>query len=95
MKIPINLTAANNTLRIFLWKYSLTVFLVPAVGAVAIAIFLIYHVVQSDSTPTASDTSNTITFDKTTMDQLKKLQPADSQTTYSLPTNQRSNPFTE
>lgn len=95
MKISANLVATSAGLRRFMWRYSLTIFLVPTIGAVALATFLMYQVVLSASTLSASDTASTISFDKDTMNKIKKLQPATSQDTYSLPTNQRSNPFTE
>lgn len=95
MKIPSNLVTFGPILRTFVWRYSLTIFLVPTIGAVALATLVMYQVVQSASSPTTSDTANTITFDKDTMAKVKKLQPANSQDSYSLPTNQRSNPFTE
>jgi len=95
MKMSANLITISHTLRAFMWRYSLTIFLVPAIGAIALATFLIYRVVQTDTSSATGNTTNTITFDKDTMERIKKLQPATSQTAYSLPTNQRSNPFTE
>lgn len=95
MKISANLATFGPVLRTFVWRHSLTIFLVPTIGAVALATFVMYQVVQSASAPTSSDAANTITFDKDTMDKLKKLQPVTSLGTYSLPTNQRSNPFME
>lgn len=88
------LSVIGSAIRAFLWRYNITVFLVPAIGALSLATFLLYGVIQTASA-TPTDASTTVTFDKDTMELIKKLQPATSLDTYSLPSNQRSNPFAE
>lgn len=95
MKKSSNFTTFGPAFRAFMWRHSLTIFLVSTIGAIALATLILYRVVLSANNPAGTNTGTTITFDKATMDKIKKLQPASAQDSYSLPTNQRSNPFSE
>lgn len=78
----------------FFWRHHLTMFIVVAAGSIAFAIFLLIQVVEKSSNIGAYTPSNADTFDTETIQRVRELNDRPTYD-FSLPTNQRNNPFTE
>lgn len=78
----------------FFWRYHLTIFIVVAASGIAIAIFSLIGVIAQSSDTSGFTATESTTFDKATIEKVKKLNDQPSYD-FSLPTNQRSNPFME
>ncbi len=91
----LNLAAIVKPIKRFLWKYNSTLFFVLAAGAIGLAIYSLYQVVQAASNPSNLPPTSTYTFDQATMDKIGKLKDSSASNTYTLPTDKRANPFVE
>lgn len=89
-----DLSSFIGSIRHFLWRYHLTMFIVIAVGSIALAIFSLLGVVSQPSDPVATGTASQSNFDQETIDRVLQLQDTPSYN-FTLPTNQRNNPFSE
>lgn len=91
----ISLSTVGSNISKFLHRFHLILYVVVILGALAVAVFLLYQNViaseQADGyTPVASNDS----FDITTMQKLDDLEPADSQEPLlNVDTSQRIDPF--
>lgn len=77
----------------FLQRYHLIVFIVIVVGLLIFVMFQINDVIKSSSSSTVT-APTTQSFDKTTMDKIKKLH-ASGQSSTPLKLSGRSSPFVE
>lgn len=82
------------TTKHFFWRYHLTIFMVIAASGIALAIFSLIDVVGQSSDTKGYDTQAATSFDQETIDRVKNLND-NPDYTFTLPTNQRTNPFTE
>ena len=82
-----------SSLKRFLWKHYLTIFIVVAVSGVIAAIFSLLGVINtSNSAPSEGSTSKTISFDQKTIDQINKLNSAPDYS-FSIPDTKATDPF--
>ena len=79
-------------------RYNFTLFVVIAVGGLAFAILLLNEIltrpIDNLQPVTTNSTSEIITFDQTTINQLNKLKTSNNNTSQVLPSG-RINPFSE
>lgn len=94
-KVTVSPAITLASIKRILWRHHFTLFLVISVGGIALAISSLFGVINSSENVTNVDTSGQISFDQTTIDNLEKLKGTSTSTTYSLPTNQRIDPFVE
>lgn len=87
-------TASIDSVKRFFWRYHLTMFTVIAVSGIAIAILSLIGVVARSSDTDNSGTSETSNFDEQTIERVKQLNDVPNYT-FTLPSNQRNNPFAE
>lgn len=78
----------------FLWRYHFTIFIVIAAAIIVVAILSLINVVAQSSDIKNYAPSEVIGFDQVTIEKVKKLNDNTS-SSFTLPTNQRINPFTE
>jgi hypothetical protein len=80
----------------FIRRHHFTIFIVIAVGSIAVAVFAIYETIQSNnSTEGVSSPSSATTFNQATIKKLDSLDTTGSNTVFHLPTDKRANPFVE
>ena len=78
----------------FLAKHHVVLFLSLIGLILAIAIYMMYQVVQTTFAPPVVTSSTIVGFDQKTIDQIKDLHDSSSDTTIQLP-SPRPNPFAE
>ncbi len=80
----------------FFHRYHFVLFVVTALGGLAIIVFLLNQTLQtSTATPLTTDTSGTTGFDQATIKRLETLRQTNSSEPLSFPTAERINPFVE
>jgi len=90
-----NAAALNiDIVKRFLWRHHLTMFIVVAVSGIAFAVFSLISVITQSSNTSGIDVSVKATFDQDAIERVKALNDTPSYT-FTLPTGQRNNPFTE
>lgn len=89
-----SLQGIGSMLRQFLWKYHFTLFLVFAAGGATLGIYSLLGVINL-STPANANQSSQDTFDQATINRVKKLSSSADEQNFTLPTNQRTDPFLE
>lgn len=79
----------------FLHRFHLILYVVVVLGALTIAVFLLYqNVVNSDQAEGYTPDASNDTFDTATMQKLEELQPANSQAPLiNVDDSQRTDPF--
>lgn len=81
-------------LRQFLWKYHFTIFLVFATSGATLGIYSLLEVINLTA-PAVVNQNDQGAFDQATIDRVKRLSSSADEQTFSLPTNQRIDPFLE
>lgn len=89
-----SLQAISSKIRQFLWKYHFTLFLVFAAGGATLGIYSLLGVINL-SAPTDNKLDSKSTFDQATIDKVNKLSNSTDEQTFTLPTDQRTDPFLE
>ena len=81
-------------IRRFFWQHHLTLFIALAAGSVAIAIYSLFGIILNSSNASTQSVSADTTFDQDTIKRVQALSDSPDDT-YTLPTGQRTDPFTE
>lgn len=93
--MDISLIAIKKSLANFLIRFHFVLFIVTAVGSLAVAIFMLYKVIElSDSETGYTSSVNQISFDEATIKKLRNLKPSSEQTE-KIQISGRANPFVE
>lgn len=94
MKNSISLSAINKTLSRFLHRYHVVIFVLFALGGLAVITLLLNNIITRASTIT--ETPQVTGFDQTTVEKIEQLKTASEsdQSAAQLSISQR-NPFTE
>lgn len=80
----------------FFHRYHFVLFVVTALGGLAIIVFMLNQTLQTSTDLTQStETPQIGGFDQATIDRLKELKQTDSSESLRFPANQRINPFVE
>ena len=90
-----SLRLISDTVRKSLWKHHFTIFLVAAAGGAALGIYSLFVVINLTTPTTQAGGSTATTFDQATIDKVNALGSGDNQQTFTMPTDQRTDPFLE
>ncbi len=95
--MDISLIKLQRAVDHFLRRYHVMVFMLTAVIGVSLAVLSLYNIVLQSGNPSEEqiNAAASSSFDNDTIDKLNRLLQADSSQTYTLPKDQRTNPFVE
>ncbi len=95
--MDINLIKLRQAVDHFFRRYHIMTFMLTAVIGVSLAVWSLYDIVLHSGNPVEEQTNaaSNSSFDNDTIDRLNNLLQADSGEKYTLPTDQRTNPFIE
>lgn len=86
----------GRSLRKLLWQYNFTLFLVVAAGGVIVAIYSLLGIISGTSITSSNAASTQLTsFDKETISRVQALADSSDSGSFTLPSNQRTDPFLE
>lgn len=95
--MDISLIKLQRAVDHFFRRYHVMVFMLTAVIGVSFAVLSLYNIILQSGNPTEEqvNAATSSSFDNDTIDKLNRLLQADSTQIYTLPSNQRTNPFVE
>ncbi|MGB2787560.1 MAG: hypothetical protein WBB94_04220 [Candidatus Saccharimonadaceae bacterium] len=95
--MDISLIKLKQAIDHFFRRYHVMTFMLTAVIGVSLAVLSLYNIVLQSGNPTEDqvNAASNSSFDNDTIDQLNLLLQADSSEKYTLPKDQRTNPFIE
>lgn len=94
--MELSLTGLKTSLSTFFHRYHVVLFVVVAVGGLAVVIFMLNNtIIAASETPAEGAPVTSTTFDQATIDKVNQLDTTSSSRPLSLPGGQRTNPFVE
>lgn len=93
--MTLELYAINKKIIIFFSRYHLVTFILLACLMLAVAVFLLFGVIESTNTQSTNVSSTITGFDQKTIDKIKNLRDSNSGTAQLQLPSPRSNPFSE
>jgi hypothetical protein len=88
----LDLSRLVRTISWFLHRFHVTLFVVLAVGSLAVATLFLSQAITNQTTASTTDTDSN-SFDTATMQRITTLHSSSDTSELQLPTGQRTNPF--
>lgn len=85
----------GTTIRRSLWKHHFTIFLVTAASGAALGIYSLLGVINMTTPKNSTSSTNNDAFDQATIDKVNALGSGSDEEIFTLPANQRTDPFLE